>query len=60
MDLVTEIPGDDTYPRVYEDCPPGLAADIWKIVYGGHTPGFHEAWAPNVIDWMLSQSKPQQ
>jgi poly(3-hydroxybutyrate) depolymerase len=58
MDLIGEIPGPDTYPSAYEGCPTGLASEVWKILYGSHTPGFNNAWAPAVMEWLLAQQKP--
>ena len=57
IDLVTELAGQDTYPKQYEGCPEGLASDIWKILYGSHVPRFNDSWGPAVMEWLLAQHK---
>jgi poly(3-hydroxybutyrate) depolymerase len=60
LDLLTELPGDDTYPRAYDGCPPGLASEIWRIQRGSHVPGFNGNWAPAVVEWLGGQAKPSR
>ena len=57
LDLIHEINGEDTYPRLYENCTTGTTSEVWKILYGGHSPDFNNNWAPSVIEWLLKQSK---
>lgn len=57
MDLVNELPGDDTYPLIHANCPEGLGAEVWKIEYGSHVPGFNENWSPAIVDWLMNQKK---
>jgi poly(3-hydroxybutyrate) depolymerase len=57
MDLVNELPGDDTYPLIHDDCPEGLSAEVWKIEYGSHVPGLNDNWSPALVDWLMNQKK---
>ncbi len=58
LDLVTENEGLDTYPTVYPGCPEGQSVELWTILYGSHAPQFTKNWAPEIVDWLLTQSKP--
>ena len=60
MDLVYEIPDEDTLPSSYDGCPDGLGAELWKIPYGGHIPGFNDNWASAIVDWLLEYKKVAQ
>ena len=58
LDLLTELPGDDTYPQAYDGCPSGLTTELWRIERGSHVPGFNDNWAPAVVGWLEDQAKP--
>ena len=60
MDLVYELPDDDTFPSSYDNCPEDLGAELWKIPYGGHIPGFNDNWGSAIVDWLLKYKKVAQ
>ena len=57
-DLIEGVPGVDTVIQRYDDCPVGQEVSLWTILYGAHSPSFTANWAPAIVDWLLSQSKP--
>jgi polyhydroxybutyrate depolymerase len=56
-DLLYEIDGAETTSTAYGACPAGLAAELWTMAYGSHSPGFNDNWGPAVLEWLLLQEK---
>ena len=59
LDLDTSIPGAETQVAKYASgCKPGGHAELWTIQGGSHIPGFGDAFAPDVIDFLFAHPKP--
>lgn len=50
--------GMETTTESWAGCRPGGAAALWTLHGVGHVPQLLPAWAPTIIDWMLSHPKP--
>lgn len=59
LDLVTDLPGAETTVRAYtQGCAGGSTVRSWTINGGKHVPAFGPAFAPALLDFLLSQTKP--
>jgi len=59
IDLVTNLPGaETTVTRFAAGCTGGSAVESWTIKGGVHVPSFGPAFAPSVVDFLLSKAKP--
>ena len=59
LDLVQDLPEAETSVNRYSvGCTSGSTVETWTIVGGGHIPHFGPAFAPDVMDYLLSQVKP--
>jgi polyhydroxybutyrate depolymerase len=59
LDLVLDLPGaETTVARYTTGCTAGSTVETWTINGGTHIPDFGSNWAPDVITWLLSQTKP--
>jgi polyhydroxybutyrate depolymerase len=59
LDLVTDLPGAETSVRGYvQGCAGGSTVQAWTINGGAHAPRLGTAFAPAVMDFLLSQAKP--
>ena len=52
LDLVVELPFDDTQRFGWNGCPPGGAVELWKIVGGSHVPGFKSDFVKDAWTWL--------
>jgi polyhydroxybutyrate depolymerase len=57
LDLVRDLPGAETSVAQYSGCANGSTVETWTINRGSHNPHFGPNWAPDVISWLLSQTK---
>ncbi len=56
LDLDVAIKGAETFTyRFTEGCAEGITVEIWGSDQGGHTPGYGDAFADALLDWLLSQ-----
>lgn len=59
LDIDTSIAGAETQVATYASgCKPGGHAELWTIQGGAHIPGFGDAFAPDVIDFLFAHPKP--
>jgi polyhydroxybutyrate depolymerase len=59
LDLVADLPGAETGVKRYTSgCATGSTVQTWTINGGTHVPRFGPAFAPAVVDFLLSQTKP--
>jgi polyhydroxybutyrate depolymerase len=59
LDLVTDVPGAETAVKRYATgCASGSTVQMWTINRGSHVPRLAPAFAPSVVDFLLSQAKP--
>jgi polyhydroxybutyrate depolymerase len=58
VDLVGTLAGAETKREGFAGCPAGVAVELWTIQGGSHIPGFTDAWAPALYDWLLAHPKP--
>ena len=59
LDLEQDVAGAETTVKRFENgCQPGGSAELWSIIGGGHLPGFDKTFAPRVLDYLVSKSKP--
>lgn len=52
IDLVSDLPGEETRRDAYAGCPAVAPVEVWTIEQGSHIPRFNAAWAPAAIDWL--------
>jgi polyhydroxybutyrate depolymerase len=58
LDLVTDLPGAETSVRRYRSgCAAGSTVETWTIGGGPHIPAFGPAFAPAVLDFLLSRTR---
>ena len=57
LNLVADFEPADTETEAYIDCPAGLGAELWRIVYGSHIPVWTENWNDALVQWLLEQKK---
>ena len=56
LDLDAHIEGPETFTyRFTEDCAEGITLEIWSSDEGGHTPGYGDAFADALLEWLLAQ-----
>ncbi len=58
IDIITNVPGFETVPSDYRDCPAGGAVTLWQIDGGQHIPTLTDGFAPALIDWLTSHPRP--
>jgi polyhydroxybutyrate depolymerase len=59
LDLVQDLPGAETSVAQYTSgCAGGSTMETWTINGGMHIPNFNANWAPDVVNWLLTQTKP--
>lgn len=58
LDLVVELPFDDTQRYGWPGCPQGGAVELWKIVGGSHVPGFKRDFVEDAYTWLMAHPKP--
>ena len=57
LDLMTSLEGAETEVLEFrEGCEGGKSVDLWTLVDGGHVPAFTEAFADEVLPWLLARS----
>jgi len=59
MDLIRDVPGLETIVSRYTNAPAGGAVELWTIQGGSHDPPLTSAFAPAVVDWLLSHTSSQ-
>jgi polyhydroxybutyrate depolymerase len=58
LDLVIDLPLDETQREAFAGCPAGGAAELWRIRGGSHIPTFNRDWAGTVYTWLQAHPKP--
>jgi polyhydroxybutyrate depolymerase len=59
LDLVSDLPGAETAVREYvQGCAGGAAVRSWTVNGGKHVPALGPAFAPAMLDFLLSRAKP--
>ena len=58
LDLIESIEGDETVRLAWSGCEDDTAVEVWRHEGGGHVPGFRDAFADNVIPWLLERARP--
>lgn len=57
LDLELALPGDDTAVTSFDGCPAGVAATLWTIEGGGHSPQFSGRFAAPVWRWLDTHAR---
>jgi polyhydroxybutyrate depolymerase len=61
LDIVANLPGAETAVRTYAGgCAGGTVVQAWTINGGQHVPQLGPGFAPAVIDFLLSRTKPSR
>ena len=56
VDLDDDIEGPETIAYAFpEGCVEGITVEMWSSDEGGHTPGYSDAFADALLDWLLAQ-----
>ena len=56
VDLDDAIEGPETLTYAFpEGCAEGITVEMWSSDEGGHTPGYGDAFADALLDWLLAQ-----
>jgi polyhydroxybutyrate depolymerase len=58
LDLVTDLAFSETQRESFTGCPPGAAAELWRIRGGSHIPAFNADWAGTIYTWLSAHPKP--
>lgn len=58
LDLVSDLDGAETVVARHDDCPAGLAVDLWTIEDGGHIPQLSDAFSDQTWAWLDAHPKP--
>ncbi len=58
LDLDTALLGSETQRESFRGCPPGAAAELWRIRGGSHIPAFNASWADTLYTWLVAHPKP--
>ena len=56
LDLDASIAGKETFTyRFTERCADGITVELWSSDEGGHAPGYGDAFADALLEWLLAQ-----
>ena len=56
LDLDADIEGPETFTYSFtEGCAEGITVELWSSDQGGHTPGYGDAFADALLEWLLAQ-----
>lgn len=58
LDLVGDLAIAETEREAYTGCPPGAAAELWRIRAAGHVPAFNDDWGNTLYTWLQAHPKP--
>lgn len=58
LDLDRQLRGAETSVARYSGCADGTNMETWTINGGAHNPSLGPNWAPDVVTWLLSQTRP--
>ncbi len=57
-DFIDALSQTETTKQRFSGCPAGLETELWTITGARHTPTYNASFAENVLDFLLSHSKP--
>jgi polyhydroxybutyrate depolymerase len=52
MDIDASLPGAETTTVAFDDCPPGVAVELWSIQGAGHIPDLVNGFADMLFDYL--------
>jgi len=56
LDLDQYVSGAETWAfRLESGCAAGIVIELWEGIGSGHSPGYGDAFADALVDWLLSQ-----
>jgi polyhydroxybutyrate depolymerase len=58
LDLVSDLPDEETQRAALAGCPRNTAVELWRVRKGEHIPQFNEAFAAAIYDWLMAHPRP--
>ena len=59
LDLVSDLPGNETKVETYGGCPAGVDVTLWTIQGGSHVPSFnYPTWGEDIWGFLSTHPKP--
>lgn len=58
LDLVTDVPGDETLVEAVSGCPAGVSVELWTMEGAGHSPTAQAGFGANVYRFLTAHPKP--
>ena len=56
LDLDENVPGPETQAyRLESGCAEGINVELWMSEGSGHSPGYGDAFADALLEWLLAQ-----
>jgi polyhydroxybutyrate depolymerase len=58
LDLLTDVPADETRIERQAGCPPGIGVELWTMEGGSHRPALQPSWPDHLYAFLRAHPRP--